>query len=135
MQRRRHSWPQLLFYQVLAYVDVARELNNRHIPAPNVGKKPKKAKNRSTTKEGIECGWTGAMISRIIGHIGDLPADIYTAKCDAYLYFTVYSTAAVMLLNSAGMVAQYQRSRCEILSGILISISDCFSCQMCYNVC
>jgi DNA invertase Pin-like site-specific DNA recombinase len=48
------------------YVDVARELNNRHIPAPNEGKKPKKAKNRSTTKEGIECGWTGAMISRII---------------------------------------------------------------------
>lgn len=48
------------------YADIARELNAKHIPAPNEGKKPKKAKNRSTIKEGIECGWTGPMISRII---------------------------------------------------------------------
>lgn len=48
------------------YVNIARELNARHIPVPNVGRKPKKAKNRSTTKAGIECGWTGAMISGLI---------------------------------------------------------------------
>lgn len=48
------------------YAEIARELNAKRIPAPNEGKKPKKVRNRSTTKEGMECGWTGAMVSRII---------------------------------------------------------------------
>lgn len=49
-----------------AYSEIARDLNRKRIPAPNEGKKHKQVKNRSTTKEGIECGWTGAMISRMI---------------------------------------------------------------------
>ena len=35
----------------------------------------------------------------VIGHTGDLLADIYTAKCDAYLHFTV-------VLNDGGKGAQ-----------------------------
>lgn len=57
-----------IFHEVCdgkAYSEIARELNRKHIPAPNEGKKHKQAKNRSTTKDGIECGWTGAMISRM----------------------------------------------------------------------
>lgn len=48
-----------------AYVDIARELNKEHILAPNHGKPQKKTHGRSSMKEGMETGWTGAMISRM----------------------------------------------------------------------
>lgn len=50
----------------MPFVRIARELNVKHIPAPNQGKKPFPIRGRSTTKEGIESGWTSAMISRMI---------------------------------------------------------------------
>lgn len=40
-------------------------------------------------------------------------------KCDAYLHFTVVLKAAASLLNFAGGNAQFARSRCAILGGIL----------------
>jgi len=48
----------------------------------------------------------------VIGYTGDLLADIYTAKCDAYLHFTV-------VLNDGGKGAQFERSLCAISCGIL----------------
>lgn len=41
-----------------SYADIARTLNAKHIPAPNL--------KRSTTSEGVECGWTGAIISGLL---------------------------------------------------------------------
>ena len=56
----------------------------------------------------------------VIGHTGDLLADICTAENGAYLHFTACSTpAARLLLNPAGMDAQFERSRCAISGGIL----------------
>ena len=43
----------------------------------------------------------------VIGHTGDLLADIYTAKYGAYLHFTV-------LLNDGGKGAQSRRNGCSI---------------------
>ena len=43
----------------------------------------------------------------VIGHIGDLLVDIYTAKCGAYLHFTV-------VLNDGGKGAQSRRNGCSI---------------------
>lgn len=48
------------------YSDIARRLNYEHIPAPDQGKAKRKARGRTTVKEGIETGWTAAMISRMI---------------------------------------------------------------------
>ena len=48
------------------YSDIARRLNYEHIPAPDQGKAKRKIRGRTTVKEGIETGWTSAMISRII---------------------------------------------------------------------
>ena len=50
-----------------AYVDIARMLNKEHILAPNHGKPQKKMRGKSIMKEGMETGWTGAMISRMTG--------------------------------------------------------------------
>lgn len=50
-----------------SFVGIARELNARHIPAPNQGRKKWPARGRSTTREGIETGWTGEMISSMVG--------------------------------------------------------------------
>ena len=43
----------------------------------------------------------------VIGHTGDLLVDIYTAKCGAYLHFTV-------VLNDGGKGAQSRRNGCSI---------------------
>ena len=43
----------------------------------------------------------------VIGHTGDLPVDIYTAKYDAYLHFTA-------VLNDGGKGAQFRRNGCSI---------------------
>ena len=43
----------------------------------------------------------------VIGHVGDLLVDIYTAKCDAYLHFTA-------VLNASGEGAQSCRNDCSI---------------------
>jgi len=43
----------------------------------------------------------------VIGHIGDLLVDIYTAKCDAYLHFNA-------VLNASGKRAQFRRNGCSI---------------------
>ena len=43
----------------------------------------------------------------VIGHTGDLLADIYTAKYGAYLHFTV-------VLNAGGEGAQFRRNGCSI---------------------
>ena len=43
----------------------------------------------------------------VIGHTGDLLADIYTAKYGAYLHFTV-------VLNDGGKGAQFRRNGCSI---------------------
>ena len=43
----------------------------------------------------------------VIGHVDDLLADIYTAKCDAYLHFTA-------ALNASGETAQPRRNGCSI---------------------
>ena len=48
------------------YSDIARRLNYEHIPAPDQGKAKRKIRGRTTVKEGIETGWTSAMISRMI---------------------------------------------------------------------
>ena len=48
------------------YSDIARRLNYEHIPAPDQGKAKRKVRGRTTVKEGIETGWTAAMISRMI---------------------------------------------------------------------
>ena len=48
------------------YSDIARRLNYEHIPAPDQGKAQRKIRGRTTVKEGIETGWTSAMISRMI---------------------------------------------------------------------
>lgn len=48
------------------YSDIARRLNYEHIPAPDQGKAKRKIRGRTTVKEGIETGWTAAMISRMI---------------------------------------------------------------------
>ena len=48
------------------YSDSARRLNYEHIPAPDQGKAKRKIRGRTTVKEGIETGWTSAMISRMI---------------------------------------------------------------------
>ena len=48
------------------YSDIARRLNYEHIPAPDHGKAKRKVRGRTTVKEGIETGWTAAMISRMI---------------------------------------------------------------------
>lgn len=50
----------------MIYADIARMLNREHIKAPNYGKPQKKVPGRSVMKEGLETGWTSAMISRII---------------------------------------------------------------------
>lgn len=42
-----------------SYADIARTLNAKHVPEPNLRK--------STTREDIECGWTGAVISGMLG--------------------------------------------------------------------
>ena len=44
---------------------------------------------------------------QLIGHTGDLLADIYTAKYGAYLHFTV-------VLNDGGKGAQSRRNGCSI---------------------
>ena len=43
----------------------------------------------------------------VIGHIGDLLVDIYTAKCDAYLPFSA-------VINDSGEGAQSRRNDCSI---------------------
>ena len=43
----------------------------------------------------------------VIGHTGDLLADIYAAKYGAYLHFTV-------VLNAGGEGAQSRRNGCSI---------------------
>ena len=43
----------------------------------------------------------------VIGHIGDLFVDIYTAKCGAYLHFTA-------MRNVCGEDAQSRRNECSI---------------------
>ena len=43
----------------------------------------------------------------VIGHTGDLLADIYTVKYGAYLHFTV-------VLNAGGDGAQFRRNGCSI---------------------
>lgn len=48
------------------YSDIARRLNQEHIPAPDQGKTKRKIRGKTTVKEGIETGWTSAMISRMI---------------------------------------------------------------------
>ena len=48
------------------YSDIARRLNYEHIPAPDHGKAKRKIRGRTTVNEGIETGWTSAMISRMI---------------------------------------------------------------------
>ncbi|HJC87069.1 MAG TPA: recombinase family protein [Candidatus Eisenbergiella intestinigallinarum] len=48
------------------YSDIARRLNYEHIPAPDQGKAKRKIRGRTTVNEGIETGWTSAMISRMI---------------------------------------------------------------------
>lgn len=48
------------------YSDIARRLNYEHIPAPDQGKAKRKIRGRTTVKEGIETGWTSAMIYRMI---------------------------------------------------------------------
>lgn len=48
------------------YSDIARRLNYEHIPAPDQGKTKRKIRGRTTVKEGIETGWTAAMISRMV---------------------------------------------------------------------
>jgi hypothetical protein len=48
----------------------------------------------------------------VLVHKGVLLVDIYTAKCDADLHFNA-------VINPGGEGAQSQRSRCEILRGIL----------------
>lgn len=48
------------------YSDIARRLNYEHIPSPDQGKAKRKIRGRTTVKEGIETGWTAAMISRMV---------------------------------------------------------------------
>ena len=43
----------------------------------------------------------------VVGHTGDLLADIYTVKYGAYLHFTV-------VLNAGGEGAQFRRNGCSI---------------------
>lgn len=45
---------------------VARRLNREGIPAPNHGKAVRKIKGRSALHDGMESGWTGAMIARML---------------------------------------------------------------------
>lgn len=55
----------------------------------------------------------------VIGHVGDLLADIY-ARNLMHIYILPWcSTPAAAMLNSAGDDAQSQRLRCAILGGIL----------------
>jgi DNA invertase Pin-like site-specific DNA recombinase len=48
------------------YSDIARRLNYERIPAPDQGKAKRKIRGRTTVNEGIETGWTAAMLSRMI---------------------------------------------------------------------
>lgn len=48
------------------FADIARALNYEHIKAPDYGKKKRKIRGRTTVKDGIETGWTAAMVSRFI---------------------------------------------------------------------
>lgn len=44
-----------------SFIDIARKLNQKQIPAPVSGKK-----SENSNRKNIEIGWTGAMISRIV---------------------------------------------------------------------
>ena len=55
----------------------------------------------------------------IIGHTGDLLADIYARNLTHIYILPQCSTTAARVLNSAGMDAQFVRSRCSISRGIL----------------
>ena len=55
----------------------------------------------------------------IIGHTGDLLADIYARNLTHIYILPQCSTTAARVLNSAGMDAQFERSRCSISRGIL----------------
>lgn len=50
----------------MRYADVARMLNLEQVRAPDHGRPKKKIRGRSTVREGLETGWTGAMIARIV---------------------------------------------------------------------
>ena len=62
----------------------------------------------------------------IIGHTGDLLADIYARNLTHIYILPQCSTTAARVLNSAGMDAQFERSRCAIWGGIL----SCRTCKM-----
>ena len=55
----------------------------------------------------------------VIGHTGDLLVDIYARNLTHIYILPQCSTTAARVLNSAGMNAQFERSRCSISRGIL----------------
>ena len=55
----------------------------------------------------------------IIGHTGDLLADIYARNLTHIYILPQCSTTAARVLNSAGMDAHFVRTRCAISHGIL----------------
>lgn len=50
----------------MSFADIARMLNAERIPAPCRRKPPAKIHGRSRVRDGIEVGWTGPMIARMI---------------------------------------------------------------------
>ena len=52
----------------------------------------------------------------VIGHTGDLLADIYTVKYGAYLHFTV-------VLNAGGEGAQFRRNGCSICAVEVLNLA------------
>ena len=55
----------------------------------------------------------------VIGHTGDLLADIYARNLTHIYFLPQCSTTAARVLNPAGMDAQFERLRCAISRGIL----------------
>ena len=55
----------------------------------------------------------------VIGHTGDLLADIYARNLTHIYILPQCSTTAARVLNPAGMDAQFERLRCAISRGIL----------------
>lgn len=49
-----------------SFADVARMLNAERIPAPRRRKAPVRIRGRSRVRDGIEVGWTGPMIARLV---------------------------------------------------------------------
>lgn len=61
----------------------------------------------------------------VIGHIGDLLVDICASNATHIYILPWCSVPAARLFNPTGIGTHFERSRCAISGGILISINSC----------